>query len=155
MNMQTPPQTAGSILVPAPPPPLVVPNVSTDIARYIDRYIKIRDKKKEMQDRHKAELAPINTALDALEQGFLNHLNGTNSDNAVAKGIGTAYRTVRHSATIEDGATFRRHVIGAEAWHLADWKANANAVHEAMVETKAPVPGVKFSSEAVVNIRRS
>lgn len=144
-----------NMLTPPPPPALVVPKVGTDIAKYIDYYVKIRDKKKAIQDRHKAELEPINSALFAIEQGFLEHLNSTNSDNAVAKGFGTAYRTSKHTATIEDGAAFRRHVIGAEAWHLADWRANANAVFDAMKDTGEIVPGVKFATETYVNIKRA
>ncbi|MDE4913481.1 hypothetical protein PQI07_22635 [Methylobacterium sp. 092160098-2] len=144
-----------NIITPPPPPALVVPKVGTDISAYIERYIKIRDKKDEIKKRHQEELKPFNDALYVIEQGFLDHLNGSNSDNAVAKNVGTAYRQSKPSAKIEDASTFRRHVIGSEAWHLVDWRANANAIQEAMVETSEPVPGIRFAVETYVNIRRA
>ena len=144
-----------SIITPDAPPPLVVPDLSGDVDGFIRRYIQIRDKKDEIKKRHTAELRPYNDALEALDAGFLKLLNDTSLDNVSAKGAGTAYKKVTKRATIKDGDSFRRHVIGAELWDLVDWRANAPAIQTAINETQLEVPGVKYSEEVTIGVRRA
>lgn len=131
----------------APPP-------TVDIAKRVGQYVALRDKIKSIKDRHKAELAPFNEALDQLNGMLLHHLDSIGSDSATTKGVGTVYRTMNRRASIADAANFRRYVIGAEAWDLCDWKANAPAVEAFIEEHKSPPPGVNFRTEYEVGVRR-
>jgi hypothetical protein len=125
------------------------------IATRISQYVKLRDKIKRMNDAHKEKVAPFNGALEGLNGIMLDLLNKAETDSATAKGIGTAYKTTTKSATIADASEFRRHVIGAEAWDLADWKANAKAVEEFVEENDGVLPpGVNLRVETRVGVRR-
>lgn len=119
----------------------------------IGQFVALRDKKKAMQDRHKEELKPINDALEKLGNLLLQHLHDTNQENAKSAS-GTAYTTLKKSATISDPDAFRRFVIGSEAWDLLDFKANAPAVSEFIVAHNAPPPGVNYSTHVEIGVRR-
>lgn len=127
-----------------------------DIEKRIGQYVALRDKIKSIEERHKQELAPYKQALEQLNTLLLDHLNTVGVDSASAKGIGTCYRSLKRSATIADGAAFRRFVIGGEHWNLADWKANPKAVAEFIEshEGDAP-PGINFSTHYTVGVRRA
>jgi len=127
-----------------------------DVATYIGKYVQLRDKVKEIQEKHKAELAPYKAAMEQLEGYFLNSLTALGTDSIASHTYGTVYRNVKNSATLFDADAFRRHVIGSEAWDLADIRANAPAVQEFMNEHdgQAP-PGVTFSQFTTVGIRRA
>lgn len=126
-----------------------------DLEKRIDQYVRLRDKIKEIKDRHKAELKPFNEGLDMLGAMLLDHLNRTKQDSANARSAGTAYRTKRQSATIADADAFRRHVIGTESWDLLDWKANATAVATFLEENKTLPPGVNYSVRDEIGVRRA
>lgn len=118
-----------------------------------EQYVKLRDKKKELKDRHTEELAPINEALDKLEALFLRELNASKQDSAKA-GSGTVYKTVKKTASLEDPAQFRSYVIGGELWDLADMRANVGAVEDFIKEHGQLPPGVKYSEIEEVGVRR-
>lgn len=144
-----------AIITPPAPPPLVVPDMSGDLDKWIGKYIKLRDMSEAMKKRHTAERRPLLDALELLENGFLKVLNDSKIDSSTAKGAGTIYKTTKRRASIEDGALFRRHVIGAEQFELVDWRANANEVRKSMDANDQPVPGVKYSEDVEVNVRRA
>jgi hypothetical protein len=126
-----------------------------DLEKRIGQYVKLRDKIKEIKDRHKEELKPFNEGLDMLGAMLLNHLNATKQDSANARAAGTAYRTKRAAATIADAEAFRRHVIGTEDWGLLDWKANATAVAAFLEEHETLPPGVNYSVRDEIGVRRA
>lgn len=128
--------------------------VAINVQKYVSAYIKLRDKKKEIQDRHKEELAPINAMMEKLEGVFMNHLTAIGSDSCSVNGVGTVYRTTDTSATLADADAFRRHVIGTEAWDLIDWKANKTATRDFIEENGTPPPGVNFTMRDKIGVRR-
>lgn len=136
-------------------PKVEIPDVSVNLSYYVNAYIAVRDKKAALKKRHEEELAPYNDALNALDIGFLNHFQKTNSDNATIKGVGNVYRSERKSARIVDQASFRRHIIGSEAWELLDLKANAPAVKAAIDAAGHDIPGVEYSETATIGVRKS
>ncbi len=125
-----------------------------ELDKLIDRYIKLRDHKKALEAKHKAELAPFVQLMDEVEGVLLTYMQqaGVNSVNTPG---GTAYQSVRLSATIKDGSAFRSYVLSNHAFDLVDWRANANAVFDYVNEHGgAPPPGVQPSSRVTVNFRR-
>jgi hypothetical protein len=68
---------------------------------------------------------------------------------------GTAYVSVKTSASLEDPDIFMRHVIGTESWELLDRRANATAVKAFAEENHGALPpGVKMASIVTVGVRR-
>ena len=148
----TMPQAAVEIHAPeTPPAPQPV-----DLNTRVGQYIKLRDLKTELKDKHKAELAPIEEAMEQLEQVLLAALNAQNADS-VKTASGTVYKSVKESASMADPAAFWSYVIASGNFDLIDKKANVTAV-KAHIEDPAnnglPPPGVNFTSVALPRVRR-
>ena len=125
-----------------------------ELDKLIDRYVKLRDHKKALEAKHKAELAPFVQLMDEVEGVLLTYMQQAGVDSVATPG-GTAYQSRRISATIKDGTAFRAYVVTNQAFDLVDWRANANAVFDYVNEHNgAPPPGVHPSSRVTVNFRR-
>lgn len=120
----------------------------------VAQYIKLRDKIKEIETKHKEELKPYKDTLEKLNAVILQHLTQVGGES-IRTSAGTAYVTEKKSATLADPQAFMEYVIGNEAWDLLDRKANVTAVTDFISEYKAPPPGVNYSSTFVVGVRRS
>lgn len=131
-----------------PDKPVVTP------AKRLEQFIAVRDKIEQMKERHKQELAPLNDALIKLNGILLQHCIDQGIDSIKVSGVGTAYKKSTNSASIADPVAFQRHVIGTEAWELADWKANAPAVAKYIEEHGDAPPGVNFSVRVNMGVRR-
>ncbi len=120
----------------------------------VSNFIKVRDAIKAADDAHKAKMEEVRALQNMLQTEILNSLQAAGVDSVSTK-HGTAYKTTKSSATIEDKSAFTRHVIATEAWDLVDWRANAPAVVDFIDENKHEPPGVKFSTFVTANIRRA
>lgn len=138
----------------APKVPRLPADFSSRLDHYVGAHLKLRDKKAEIEKRHKEELAPINAMLEALEYGFLTHLTNTGSDSLSVRGVGTVYKTTKSRASIADPREFRRFVIGGEHWDLVDWKANAVQCRAWINDNSALPPGLNFSEVVDVGVRK-
>lgn len=125
-----------------------------NIEARIEQYVKLRDMIAEKDKAHKVAMEPYREALEKLNSVLLNHLNTIGVDSAKS-GSGTVYKTMKESVSLEDPSAFMRHVIGTENWDLLDRKANLKACKDFAEENVTMPPGVKFSSMAVVGVRRS
>lgn len=148
-----PQQAAPKTSVPQVTPAPTAPTQPTIDVR-IEQYIKLRDMIKERDDAHKEAMKPYRETLEALNAVMLAHLNAIGGDS-VKTAHGTVYKTVKRSASLEDADQFMRHVIGGEHWELLDRKANVSAVEAYVDENGVLPPGVKWTSTAVVGVRRS
>jgi len=145
------PATTPPIAQPAPAPAQPV-----DLNTRVAQYIKLRDLKTELKAKHKAELEPIDQAMEQLDQVLLGALNAQNAEN-VKTASGTVYKSVKESASMADPAAFWSYVIASGNFDLIDKKANVTAV-KAHIEDPAnngqPPPGVNFTSVVLPRVRR-
>ncbi len=119
----------------------------------VGQYVAVRDKIKEIEERHKGELAPYRQALQLLNGILLDHLNKSNVDS-VASNQGTFYRSKKVSVTIADGAAFKDFVRAGQHFELVDWRASKTAV-EAWAEAQGALPpGLNMSVHYEVGVRR-
>ena len=120
----------------------------------IASYVKIRDRKKELEARHAEELAPVNTMLDRLEAFMLDAMDqaGLNSIKSVH---GTAFKSTRTSAKVLDWDLTLDFIREHEAWDLLERRVSKKAAEAIIEETKEPIPGVDTTSEIVINVRRA
>lgn len=122
--------------------------------KMVDTYVRLRDKKKEMDEAHAKRLEPLVTAMEQLEQAMLSKLNDTGQDSAKTA-AGTVYKTTKQSAPVADKAAFMRYIIGSEGWDFLDVKANVTAVAKAVEENGEPPPGVNWNTRVAVGVRRA
>lgn len=119
----------------------------------IEQYVKLRDLIKEKDDAHKAAMKPYREALEALNNIILDLLNKSGGDSIKTKS-GTAFKTVKRTASLEDPERFMDFVIAKGAFELLDRKVNITAAEDFAKENGVLPPGVKVTAQAAVNIRR-
>lgn len=128
--------------------------MSDKLGMYIEKYVAVRDRKKEMEARHKEELAPLNEALNALEDYFQKQMEKLGLEQLKSDG-GTAYRSTQTSVTTSDKNAFLDYVRQHDAWHLVDARPAKTAINELVEETGLTPPGVDVKNFVKVNVRRA
>lgn len=140
-------------------------------AKLIERYLQVRDKKEALVKAQKEQLKPYDALLDKIEGMLLEQLNAGEA-NSVNTESGTAYKTTKTSATVDDWTKVLGYIREFDAWELLDARVNKTAVVEIMGElakeadaavaqglqvdpSMLVIPGVKLSSIISVNVRRS
>lgn len=119
----------------------------------IDRYVKLRDKKRGIEAAHKLELAKYNDMLTRIEEDLLNVMKTSGLTNMKCQ-HGTAFQSTQWSTKVLDWARTLGYIREHDAWDLLEARVNKTAAIAVMEETKEPVPGVDVSSRVVVNVRR-
>lgn len=125
-----------------------------NVKKMIEYYIRLRDKKSEMENAHKEAMAPIRSAMTDLENRMLAHMNDEGTTSLSAKGLGTAYQTTRVSATVADREEFKRYCEENDAWELADIRAGKTAIREMLNDTGELPPGINWREDIGVNFKR-
>jgi len=120
----------------------------------IDRYVRLRDKKSAIKDRHKQELAPYEQAMDQLEAWMLETLDRSGLKSAKSP-HGTAYKSTRTSAKVTDWAAVLEFIKANDAWDLLEARVSKLAAEQIIAETQLPIPGVETATEIVCNVRRA
>lgn len=115
-------------------------------------YLELREKKAQMQKRHKEELAPINAKMEKIENAILAFFQKTGQQSSKTP-YGTPYIKARESTSVPDRETFLGFVLEGGHLQFLESKANINAVREYIEEHGEPPPGVKFNSELKVYVR--
>lgn len=125
-----------------------------DVEKRVAQFVQLRDKIKEISDKHEAELAPYKQAKSQLEAELLEHLNANHMKSA-RTAAGTVNVSEKTSCRVEDTDAFRSFVVNNGEWDLCDMKANAPAVEKYMEEQQAPPPGVIVNRFRTVGVRRA
>jgi hypothetical protein len=116
-------------------------------------YIKLRDKKTEMERKHKEELAPIKETMSKLENWLQRRLleEGVESFKTSQ---GTAFLQSATSATVRDWDATFAWMQKNDEWSLLEARVNKTAVRD-FVETNGEAPpGVEYSETIVTRVRR-
>lgn len=145
-------------VVPEEPQASAAPTVNPMIGRpadwLVEKYIALRDKKKEITERHKKELEPYNLNLGLMEAALLDILLSNKADNMKLK-VGTFYKTTKTSAVVVKWADVLDFIREKDAWELLEARVSSTAAQAILEETKAPIPGVEIKRETSLNVRRA
>lgn len=128
--------------------------MSAKLDEVVDRYVKLRDRKKDLKDEFDKKAEAIDEALKKLENYLLRTLNESGAES-VRTTAGTAYINVKTSATVADRDQFMQYVRENDAWVLLDVKANKTAVQEFRDANQDIPPGVNWTEMRAVGVRRS
>lgn len=124
------------------------------IETLVEQYIKLRDLKAQKKAAYELEVGKITAVMDKVEARLLQVFEEMGVDSMKTP-AGTAYRSTRSSATIADWDTFFAHVQRHGAWELLERRCSKTAVEQYKAANEDIPPGVNWSEERVVNIRRS
>jgi hypothetical protein len=127
----------------------------SSVAELIKHYVEIRYKKSKMQDKHKEELAPFNTALAGLESVFMAEMDKLGADSINAREAGTIYRSVRTSATVADFDLLKAYVLENDCWELLQARVSPVAVEAILEDTGELPPGINLSRDMRIGVRKS
>lgn len=123
------------------------------IEQLVEKYVKIRDKVAELDAEHKQRTAPYKEASEKIEQMLLAIFNETGQESAKTA-FGTAYITKQTSATAADWEETLRFIQEKERWDMLERRVNKTMVGEYIEEHNEPPPGINWSVNLKVNIRR-
>jgi hypothetical protein len=116
--------------------------------------VKLREKKKALDDAYKAKLAPINTHMAQIEAVLARVLDQQGVSSLNAAGY-TVYQSHLTSVTTADKEAFLAFVRSQDAWHLLDARPMKAGVTEYVEQIGTPPPGLNVSITRNINIRKS
>lgn len=120
----------------------------TDVNTLISFYIQLRDKKKEIQQSHKAELEPIDAGLMKLEAKMQERLAELGVEKAGGE-AGTVFTKVNTSYTVEDWDSVVEYVKENDAFDLLERRVSKSAAQE-----RGDVPGLRTTQVKAIQVRR-
>lgn len=121
--------------------------------KLIAAYIRLRDAKARLKEKHKQELEPLDTAMDKIESRFLAAFE-KDGVQSVKTPEGTAYKQERVSIAPADWDAFLGWVRETEQWSCLERRVAKSAIEEVVAQTGDLPPGLNRRSEFVVNVRR-
>lgn len=125
------------------------------ISEAVEIYVKLRDKKAQLKAEYQDAVAPIQEKMDKLEQKFLEMMNTTGVDS-IKTTSGTAYTSVKTSASVADKDAFFNYVKDNNEWALMEVRASSTAVKQFVEAKEGEIPpGINLNTERTVNVRRS
>lgn len=118
----------------------------------VGKYLKLRELKKEKEEAHKREVAPISEMMGKLEMLFLQRMNEAGLESLPTK-HGTPYKSKRTSATVADWEAVYSFIREHELDNMLERRVNKSAVQQYVEEHGDLPPGVNWREEIVVNVR--
>lgn len=123
-----------------------------NISEAVKRYNELRDQIKEIETRHKEELAPLKQKKEQVETVFLQFLNEQGGEHFATEN-GTIYRRTSNRASVKDWAATLDWIIANEDWDVLERRVSAEAIHERLEEGTV-IPGVDFHQYVTATVRR-
>lgn len=120
----------------------------------VEKYIKLRDAKAQLTKQHKDKVARIDEVMDQIEVALLEQFDANGIDSVKSE-AGTAYTTTRVSANVADWDAVLSYIRENDLWSLLERRVSKDAVKQFREENDDLPPGVNWSEEKVINIRRS
>lgn len=117
-------------------------------------YIAARDRRAQRKAAYTEDDAADKQRQEKIEIEFLRRFQDRGIDSVSIRGVGTAYKSTRSSATVADWDTFLDHVKENEAWELLEHRVNKTALEQVKEAEGELVPGTNWSETVVINFRR-
>lgn len=120
----------------------------------IAAYLKLREQKGDLADRHKEEMAPVHEKMIKLEAFMLSILNTASVDSMAFKGVGTMFKKTVTSVTTEEWDATLAWIRTQNAWEFLEHRVSKTVVQEFIEATGEIPPGVKVTQDTVVQVRK-
>lgn len=124
------------------------------LSEVVAKYIELRDQKAQLKTEYDIQIAPIEAKMSKIEGKLLEVLDQTGGKSFNTP-HGTAYVSVRTTASVADREAFFDFVKQNEEWPLMEVRASKLAVEQYKSVNQELPPGINWREERVVNIRRS
>jgi hypothetical protein len=146
---------------------------SIQIDDVIEKYVTIRQIKRDLERDHEESLKPVNEKLEKIEIWLLAKMQETGVDSFKTQ-FGTAYKTVKTSCTMADSNVFKEFVfqpivdwlretfsieispdtlLVVPKWNLVDFRALKSGVELYNEDHGQIPPGLNVTQTTTVNVR--
>ena len=124
------------------------------IDKLVAVYIKLRDKKSELQKEYSEKESEIDAKMDTIKLALLDHC-ATSGAESVRTAHGTFYRTVKHKYWTSDWESMNRFILENNALDLLEKRLHQTNLRTLLEEhpDKLP-PGLNAESEYTITVRR-
>lgn len=121
-----------------------------DVDKIVAHYVKLRDRKAEMAERHKEELRPINEDMGMIESALMKHLQDQGA-KSMRTAHGTPYITEVESVKITDKDAVLDTVVEQGCWDVL----NVSVAKKNLRESGIELPGIETTTVRKLNVKRS
>lgn len=128
--------------------------MSFTVEQAIAAYIRLRDKKAEIEERQKEELVPIKNGMTKLENWLHAQMLKDGVDSMKKEGVGTAFLQRASSVTVKDWNAALDFIKESGEWSFLEARVSKTAVQDYLQEKGELPPGVEFKETMVVRVRR-
>lgn len=122
--------------------------------KIVERYVKLRDRKSQMDAAHKAAVAEIANAMTRLENAIQVTLDKQGVE-AVRTEHGTAFKSTSTSATVADWDSLLSFIRENERWDMLEKRVAKTAVDAFREEHDDLPPGVNYRQAVSIGVRRA
>lgn len=124
-------------------------------SQLVELYIKLRDKRAQRKAAFENDDADDKQKQEKIEALLLVRFANAGLES-IKTPAGTAYKTVKTSATIADkDAFFLNWVIPNAQWEFLDIKANKTSILDYKAQNNDLPPGISWREEVAINVRRT
>lgn len=131
----------------------IQPTPTIDVEKRVSDFVKLRDLKAELEEKHKSELKPVTDCMEMIKDELKQALAHANVD-AMKTGAGTVSLKSKVSASAADINAFWTWVITQGAFDMIDKKPNVTAITDYVKQNGVPPPGVNYNVFQDVGVRR-
>ena len=124
------------------------------IEKLVDIYIQLRDRRAARKKLFEESDSSDKAYQEKIEGTLMAHFNENGIDRVGCES-GTAYKSVRTSATVADWDVTLQFIKDNQAWEMLEHRVSKKAVEEFVAANEEVPPGVNISREAVINVRRA
>ena len=117
-------------------------------------FIGLRDRRGRRKADYQLDDVDDKDKQDRIEVEFLKRFNDRGIDNVSTKGVGTAYRATRTSASVADWDSLFGFIQKEEAWEMLERRVNKTAIEQFKAVNDDLPPGVNWNETQVINFRR-
>jgi len=128
-------------------------NPPIDVEKRVGQYVKLRDLKTELAEKHDAEMKPITETMLMIEEELKQALQAVNASN-MKTDKGTVSLSIKASASAADINVFWTWVVTQGAFDMLDKKPNLTAITEYVNANGVPPPGVNYTTFQKIGVRR-
>ncbi len=127
--------------------------MAEDIDKRIGQYIEVRDALKRVEEKYDLERKPLQELQETLAGIIRTFMDANNLEN-LKTSSGTAYTSVRYTASLADPEAFMEFVRRSGKFELMDRKANATAVRDFVKENNGLPAGCNLNAVQTLGVRR-
>jgi hypothetical protein len=123
------------------------------VEKAIGAYVKLREKKAQIEHRAKEEVRPVVETMDKLE-AFLKEQADALGVQSFKTESGTAFLTTAERANVASWDDVLKFILENEAYDMLEKRVNKTAVRAYLEANKAVPPGVNYGTSIEVSVRK-